>query len=92
MVTRTVASVNAKVLCCDITTAETTVQEFQLATDIIDKDVLLKMLKKHYETDTLKLVVVSEATLNEDLYGMLETDFLKYASKLDKDTRKMIEE
>ena len=89
MITRTITSTNAKILCCDVTTCETTIQSFTLTGEILDKEQILKIAKKEYETETLKLVAITETETSEELYGMLETDFLKYASKLNPGTRKI---
>lgn len=91
MVTRTINVTECEAMCVDVTTAETTIQTFELTGESYTPEKALKELKKHYETDTLKLVVVQGMHTREELYGLLEVDFLKVAHRLD-DSRKIIEE
>ena len=92
MVTRTITSTTVKVLCCDVTTCETTIQTFRITGETVDKEQLLKAVKKEYETDTFKLVAITETETQEELYGMLESDFIQYAKKLNPATRKIVTE
>ena len=93
MVTRTIEVIKATALCVDVLTAETSSKELELTgVGNLSQNDLLKALKKTYETDTFKVVAVTEKFTEQELYGMLELDFLKYAKKLDPETRKMLEE
>lgn len=92
MVTRTITSTTAKILCCDVTTCETTIQSFCITGETVDKEQLLKAVKKEYETDTFKLVAITETETHEELYGMLESDFIQHAKKLNPATRKIATE
>lgn len=91
MVTRTINVTECEVMCVDVTTAETTINTFELTGESYTSDKALKELKKHYETETLKLVVVQGMNTREEIYGLLEVDFLKVAHRLD-DNRKIITE
>ena len=93
MITRTIELVSAEVICLHVTTVETKIMSLELTgVGSIDGDKLLKELKKHYETDTFKVVAIQSTEVREELYGLTELDFLKYATKLDPTTRKMLEE
>lgn len=92
MVTRTIEVLVAEVICLDVTTVETSIQHLELTgTGALSNDKLLKLFKKNYETETFKVVAIQSTTIREELYGMRELEFLKYAHKLD-DSRKIIEE
>ena len=91
MVTRTINVTECEVMCVDVTTAETAIHYFELTGESYTPEKALKELKKHYETDTLKLVVVQGMHTREEIYGLLEVDFLKVAHRLD-DNRKIITE
>lgn len=91
MVTRTVIVTKCEVLCVDVTTVETTVQEYDLSGNYESTTTALKALKKGYETDTFKVVAIQKMTENEVLYGMPELDFIKLAKVLNPETRKVVE-
>lgn len=88
MVTRTLISTQVTVLCLDIQSAEPSNVTFSIARTFKDDDKLMKALKDEHETDDLKLVHIVDKKEVEKLYGMTETDFMKYASELDPETRK----
>lgn len=92
MVTRTINVLEIEALCVDIITATTTTGKFELTGVDLVGDALLKAVKKEYETETIKVVAIQNITKREELYGLTELDFLKYATKLDPETRKAIEE
>lgn len=93
MVTRTIEVIEVNALCVDLTTAQTETRTLELTgAGTLTDDALLKALKKTYETDVLKVVAITTRTNREELYGLTELDFLKYAKKLDPETRKMLEE
>ena len=91
MVTRTVVVTKCEVLCVDVNTVETTVNNYDLSGNYSTTDDALKVLKKVYETDTFKVVAIQKMTENEVLYGMSELDFIKQAKVLDPETRKAVE-
>ena len=88
MVTRTLISTSVTVLCLNVETAEPTNELFNIARTFKDDDKLMKALKAEHETDDLKLVHIVHKEEVEKLYGMSETDFMKYAHELDPETRK----
>lgn len=82
MVTRTVVVTNVEVMCVDVLTANVAIQTFELSGTFSDNDVVLKAVKKLYETDTFKCVAVQGTEENEVLYGMPEIEFIKLAKVL----------
>lgn len=92
MVTRGINVSNYEVMCLDTDTAQVSINTYALSGETMTDEKALKVLKKTYETSTLKLVSIQSHTVIEEMYGMLELDFLKYAKKLDPTTRKILEE
>lgn len=90
MVTRTVVGTRASVMCVNTSSAQVEYHDFEVGGKY-DNNELLKVLKKSFETDELKLIQIDAIDYTDEMYGMLETDFIKLAKKLDKETRKMIE-
>ena len=81
MVTRTLTITTVEVMSVDISTATTGTDRF----DIVGEhtfDTALKAVKEIYETDTTKIVTITELVLNDYLYGMPESDFIKMAKIL----------
>ena len=91
MVTRGIKVNECETMCVNTETCEVATHYFELTGDEYTPEQALKAIKKLYETDTLKVVMVNSISVREDLYGMLETDFLKVAHKLD-DKRRIIED
>ena len=89
MVTRSINEVKVIAMCCDITTASVVSREFTLGGNVSEGEEL-KTAQKLYETDTLKIVSITMIERRDVIYGMLETEFLKYAQVMT-DDRKFIE-
>lgn len=89
MVTRSINEVKVTAMCCDITTATVVSRVFTLGGNVSEGEEL-KMAKKLYETDTLKIVSITCVERRDVIYGMLETEFLKYAQVMT-DDRKFID-
>lgn len=83
MVTRTINAVVANTVVYDVAKNEMKVVEFTLTGKLNNGDAL-KALKKAYETDTFKVVNVNSVAVTEQLYGMSEDEFIRYARKIDK--------
>ena len=92
MVTRTINVSVLDVMCVDTSSSEVTVKQFELTGETLSNEKALKILKKEYETDTLKLVAIQKTEVREEMYGLKETDFIKVAKKLDPATRKEMEQ
>lgn len=81
MITRTLTITTVEVMTVDITTATTGKSVY----DIVGEhtfDTALKAVKELYETDTSKIVTITELVLNDYLYGMQESEFIKMAKIL----------
>ena len=81
MVTRTLTITTVEVMTVNITTATTGTDRF----DIVGEhtfDTALKAVKEIYETDTTKIVTITDLVLNDYLYGIAESEFVKMAKIL----------
>lgn len=83
MVTRTMVTTKAIVMCLEIETGESVTRDFTIAGTFTSKDKLLKELKKLYDIEEkFVLVYVIDVEEEKALYGMLESDFFNYSEKL----------
>lgn len=82
MVTRTVVKTNCEVMCMDTTNAEVVVKDFTIGGKFDGEKDLLKTCQKLFDTDTFKLVKVSEYSEDEVLLGMPESKFIELAEVL----------
>ena len=82
MVTRTVELSVCEVMCMDTVKAEVQIRTFEIGGGLSDEKVLLKTIKKQYETETIKCVAISKITHKEILYGMPENQFIELATIL----------
>ena len=82
MVTRTVTTTKAKVLCLDIEQEKPFVQEVVLPRTYKDERSMLKRIRPLVENDNVKVVHVQEVSVEETLYGMTEQQFIDSATKL----------
>lgn len=82
MVTRTVEVSNYEVMTCNVETAEVLVIDFKLGGTYDKTADAMKVLKKQYETDTLKLVAIQSCKVESILYGMPESKFIEMAQVL----------
>lgn len=85
MVTRTITATEYTVLCLDVTKCNVSRETLTLTGEALSTEKALKALKKKYETVELKLVTIEATNSVEEIYGMLETDFIKYATKMTAD-------
>ena len=83
MVTRTINATVATVLCMDIVNASATTKEIEISGTYKNDSDLLKTLKKKYDTTDFVVVAIQKTETKEKLYGMTETDFMKYAKEMD---------
>lgn len=81
MVTRTLTITSVEVMAVDITIATTGTARFDIVGDHTF-DTALKAVKELYETDTLKIITITDLVLNDYLFGMPESDFIKMAKVL----------
>lgn len=88
MVTRTITTTKANVLCMDIQTAEPFNKVVTLPRTYKDDKTLMKKVQEVVETDTVKAVHVVDKKEVETLYGMTEQEFIQKAVVLDPETRR----
>lgn len=91
MITRTILETEVEVICMNVNTVEPQIKTFTLTGLQKNNDYILKQLKKQHETDSFKLVAIQNVQEKESMYGMKEIDFIKLATKLDPETRKVVE-
>lgn len=82
-ITRTIETTYAEVMTVNTETAEVKILTFTYGKGIADP---LKYIRKHHETDTIKIVsIVSEKT-ETALYTMPERTFIEHATMVTKDS------
>lgn len=91
MVTRTITTTKATVMCLDITKGESFTKVYTLPRTYADDKKLLAVVQKEYDTEELKSVHIVAKEEIETLYGMTEADFIANATELDKETRKALD-
>lgn len=82
MVTRTVTKTNCEIMCMDIVNAQVIVKDFTLGGKFDSENELLKTCQNLFDTDTFKLVKVSDYSEEEVLLGMPESKFIELAEVL----------
>lgn len=87
-ITRTISSTKVSVMCADISIGETVTNDYIVAGHYDDDTKLLKVIKKQYETETLKPVAIVDKTDADAMYGMTVNDFIENGTPLDPETRK----
>lgn len=82
MVTRTITTTKAIVMCLDIESGEPCNKSVVVPRTYKDDEALLKKVKPVLETETLKPVHIVGKEEIETLYGMTEQEFIEYAEVL----------
>lgn len=82
MVTRTIITTKANVMCLDIETGEPCNKTVVVPRTYKNDEKLLKKVKEVLETETLKPVHIVDNEEIETLYGMKEQDFIEHAEVL----------
>lgn len=82
MVTRTIQTTLATILCVNTETESTYNENVKLSGVFKDDKHILKAAEKFFAGSTIKPVHVVNAVINEDLYGMSEEQFLDLAKVL----------
>lgn len=91
MVTRSINVATYTAICMDMTDMSnilTGEQTFTLTGDVLETSKALKSLQAKYQTDTFKIVAITDCNVVEKLYGIPEIEFLEMARELDPETRK----
>ena len=81
MVTRTVTTTKATVLCVNTVAEETVTQVVEVPRTYTDDSKLLKAVKETLDSTIIPVKVISTETV-ETLYGMTEQQFIEQAEKL----------
>ena len=79
MITRTITSTKANVMCLDIEAGEPFNETVEVVRTYKDDEALLKAVKSLIETDTIKAVDIVDKEVVETLYGMPEQFFIENA-------------
>ena len=82
MVTRTITTTKAIVMCLDIATGEPCNKSVVVPRTYKDDEALLKKVKEAIETETFKPVHIVGKEEFETLYGMTEQEFIDHAEVL----------
>ena len=82
MVTRTITTTKAIVMCLDIESGEPCNKSVVVPRTYKDDETLLKKVKEVLETETLKPVHIVGKEEIETLYGMTEQDFIEHSKVL----------
>ena len=91
MITRTITTTRANVLCMDIVRCEAENKVIDLPRTFADSKKLLDACKAVIDTAELKAVAIVDQTVVEKLYGMSEQDFMAHSVELDPVTRKPLD-
>lgn len=82
MVTRTITTTIADVMCLDVVSAVPFNKKVTLPRTYKDDEALFKKVKEEIETDIFKPVYIVGKEEVETLYGMTEQDFISHAEVL----------
>lgn len=82
MVTRTIKTTTANVLCIDTVNAEPYNEMIVLPRTYKDEKAMMKYISKTYDNENRKAVKVVETVVAEKLYGMSEEKFIEYADEM----------
>lgn len=82
MITRTIKCTKATVLCLNIETGEPFQETVVLPRTFKDENKLMKACESVINTHNVKAVHVVYTTIEENLYGMSEQDFIENAEIL----------
>lgn len=88
MVTRTITTTKAIVMCLDIESGEPCNKSVVVPRTYKDDETLLKKVKEVIETETFKPVHIVGKEEIETLYGMTEQEFIEHAKVLTPRTSK----
>lgn len=82
MVTRTIQTTRANVLCLNIVEGEPFNQEVTLPRTYKDEASMMKVVEKLINTEEVKAVHIVQTEVHETLYGMTEQEFIAVAKIL----------
>lgn len=82
MVTRTIQTTRANVLCLNIVQGEPFNKSVVLPRTYKDDKAMMKNVEKMVNTDEVKAVHIVDSVVEETLYGMTEQEFINVAKVL----------
>lgn len=82
MITRTIKTTVATVLCLDVEKAEPFNYTVELVRTYKDEKHLMKAIREKIDTSDVKAVHLVSVDVKETLYGMYEDDFIEHAKEL----------
>ena len=85
MVTRTIQTTRANVMCLDIEKEEPFNKEVILPRAYKDEKAMLKQVEKVINTDTVRAVHIVDSEVQTIRYAMTEQEFIKYANVLEEE-------
>ena len=88
MVTRTIVTTNAEIMCFNYDTNEVITLNESYIGDLSDRDIE-KQFSIDYDNSAKFLKIINAEKISK-LYGISEKDFLQYAVELDSETRKEV--
>ena len=91
MITRTILGTEVTAITMTISDRATHEKTYTLNGRYENTDKIMKVLRTS-ETEDEKIVTILSSKEIEKCFGMLESDFLKYAKELDLETRKELED
>lgn len=92
MITRGFKLTRVNVLCMDIEKAEPFNKDVLIPRMVTDNKKLRKLVDEIVNTDTIKTVHIVDVQTECRLYGMTESDFIKYATELDENRKPIVTE
>ena len=90
MITRTIQTTKATVLCIDLANEQPFTQEVVLPRTYKDERSMMKKIKPLVENDHVKAVNVRNVVVESTLYGMTEQEFINVANVLPSRTQNNI--
>lgn len=88
MVTRTIQTTKANVLCLNVVESEPFNKVVTLPRTYKDEKSMMAMAEPVINTDEVKAVCVVDSWVEEDVYGMTEADFIAHAQRMPKRNEK----
>ena len=92
MITRGFKLTKVNVICMDIEKGESFNKDVLIPRMVTDNKKLRKLVDEIVNTDTIKTVHIVDVQTECKLYGMTESDFIKYATELDENRKPITSE
>ena len=88
-VTRTVVFASVECVVADLVSMQMERKRFNYQGNLVNKSDVLEYIQKNNNTDEKQIISVDMKTVKKDeiLYGMKESDFIKYAKRMETRTK-----